>query len=108
MSKNLDVDAQNLADALTEDIVNTPGGMLLAEVLEDFGSTHALSDEFDKTFDSAAQQATKERVEPRAAHDSVDRLAEFRIDDILSASGDQLLDEVTEDYGDPHALAAEF
>jgi tetratricopeptide (TPR) repeat protein len=54
MSRNLELDAlQHLADALTEDIVNTPGGMLLAEVLEDFGSTHALADEFDKTFDHA-------------------------------------------------------
>ena len=109
MSTNLDLDAlQHLDDALTEDIVNTPGGMLLAEVLEDFGSTHALADEFDKTFDSAAQQTTKERLEARAVHDSLDRLAEFRIEDILSASGDQLLDEVAEDHGDPHALAAEF
>jgi hypothetical protein len=72
MSTNLDLDAlQHLADALTEDIVNTPGGMLLAEVLEDFGSTHALADEFDKTFDSAAQQTTKERLEARAGHHSL-------------------------------------
>jgi hypothetical protein len=82
--------------------------MLLAEVLEDSGSTHALADEFDKTFDSAAQQATKERLEARAGHVSLDRLAEFRIENILSASGDQLLAEVAEDHGDPHALAAEF
>jgi tetratricopeptide (TPR) repeat protein len=109
MSTNLDLDAlQHLADALTEDIVNTPGGMLLAEVQEDFGSTHALADEFDKTFDNAAQQATKERLEARAVQDFLDRLAEFRIEDILSASGDQLLDEVAEDHGDLHALAAEF
>ncbi len=35
-------------------------------------------------------------------------VADFKIDDILSTRGDQLLAEVAEDYGDPGVLAAEF
>jgi hypothetical protein len=35
-------------------------------------------------------------------------IADFKIDDILSTPGDQLLAEVAEDYGDHEALAAEF
>jgi hypothetical protein len=35
-------------------------------------------------------------------------IADFKIDDILSTPGDQLLAEVAEDYGDQGTLAAEF
>src|SRR5258708_4920064 len=35
-------------------------------------------------------------------------IADFKIDDILSASGDRLLAEVAEDCGDPETLVAEF
>jgi hypothetical protein len=40
--------------------------------------------------------------------DGFDPLADFIAEDILSASGDRMLDEAAEDFGDPAALAKEF
>jgi SPOR domain len=50
---------------------------------------------------------------PRAVHsnrrsDEALNVADFKIDDILNVPGDQLLAEVTEDFGDPAFLAAQF
>jgi len=42
-NKDVKQDAlDNLADALTEDILNTPDDELLREVKEDYGDPHAL------------------------------------------------------------------
>jgi hypothetical protein len=48
-NKDVKQDAlDNLADALTEDILNTPDGELLREVEEDYGDPHALANKFDQ------------------------------------------------------------
>jgi hypothetical protein len=46
----------NLADALTEDILNTPDGELLREVEEDYGDSHALVRKFDQILERAEKQ----------------------------------------------------
>src|SRR5712672_2311626 len=47
-------------------------------------------------------------VDPKRKSDEALNVADFKIDDILSVPGDQLLAEVAEDYGDPAFLAAQF
>jgi len=47
-------------------------------------------------------------VDSRRKRDEALNLADFKIDDILSVPGDRLFAEVTEDFGDPAFLAAEF
>lgn len=39
---------RNLADAMSEDILNTPGDDLLCEVEEDYGDPQALAVQFDR------------------------------------------------------------
>jgi cell division septation protein DedD len=47
-------------------------------------------------------------VDAKCKGDEALNVADFKIDDILSVSGDQLLAEVAEDFGDPAFLAAQF
>jgi SPOR domain len=47
-------------------------------------------------------------VDPKREGDEALNVADFKIDDILSVPGDQLLAEVAEDFGDPGFLAAQF
>ena len=48
-NKDVKQDAlDNLADALTEDILNTPDDELLREVEEDYGDPRALANKFDQ------------------------------------------------------------
>jgi hypothetical protein len=47
---------ENLADALTEDILNTPDGELLREVEEDYGDPRALANKFDQILERAEKQ----------------------------------------------------
>ena len=46
----------NLADALTEDILNTPDDELLREVEEDYGDRRALANKFDQILERAEKQ----------------------------------------------------
>jgi hypothetical protein len=46
----------NLADALTEDILNTPDDELLREVQEDYGDPRALANKFDQILGRAEKQ----------------------------------------------------
>ena len=46
----------NLADALTEDILNTPDDELLREVEEDYGDPRALANKFDQILERAERQ----------------------------------------------------
>jgi len=47
---------ENLADALTEDIFNTPDDELLREVEEDYGDPHALANKFDQILERAERE----------------------------------------------------
>ncbi len=47
-------------------------------------------------------------VDPKRKGDEALNVADFKIDDILSVPGDQLLAEVAEDFGDPAFLASQF
>jgi uncharacterized protein YecT (DUF1311 family)/Na+-transporting methylmalonyl-CoA/oxaloacetate decarboxylase gamma subunit len=47
---------ENLADALTEDILNTPDDELLREVAEDYGDPRALANKFDQILERAEKQ----------------------------------------------------
>src|SRR5215475_671216 len=47
-------------------------------------------------------------VDPKRKGDEALSVADFKIDDILSVPGDQLLAEVAEDFGDPAFFAAQF
>jgi hypothetical protein len=56
-NKDVKQDAlDNLADALTEDILNTPDDELLREVGEDYGDPHALANKFDQILERAEKQ----------------------------------------------------
>jgi hypothetical protein len=56
-NKDVKQDAlDNLADALTEDILNTPDDELLCEVEEDYGDPRALANKFDQILERAEQQ----------------------------------------------------
>ena len=56
-NKDVKQDAlDNLADALTEDILNTPGDELLREVEEDYGDPLALANKFDQILERAEKQ----------------------------------------------------
>jgi hypothetical protein len=46
----------NLADALSEDILNTPDNDLLREVAEDYGDQCALANKFDQILERAEKQ----------------------------------------------------
>jgi hypothetical protein len=57
-NKDVKQDAlDNLADALTEDILNTPDDELLGEVQEDYGDPRALANKFEKILERAEKQA---------------------------------------------------
>ena len=47
---------ENLADALTEDILNTPDDELLREVEEDYGNPRAMANKFDQLLEGAEKQ----------------------------------------------------
>src|SRR2546422_10757701 len=47
----------NLADAMAEDILNTPDDEVLREVKEDYGDPHALARKFDQILERAEKQA---------------------------------------------------
>jgi hypothetical protein len=47
---------ENLADALTEDILNTQDDELLREVAEDYGDPRALANKFDQILERAEKQ----------------------------------------------------
>jgi hypothetical protein len=56
-NKDVKQDAlDNLADALTEDILNTPDDELLREVEEDYGDPRALANKFDQILERAEKQ----------------------------------------------------
>ena len=56
-NKDVKQDAlDNLADALTEDILHTPDDELLREVEEDYGDPRALADKFDQILERAEKQ----------------------------------------------------
>ena len=56
-NKDVKQDAlDNLADALTEDILNTPDDELLREVQEDYGDPRALANKFDQILGRAEKQ----------------------------------------------------
>jgi hypothetical protein len=56
-NKDVKQDAlDNLADALTEDILNTPDHELLREVEEDYGDPRALANKFDQILERAEKQ----------------------------------------------------
>lgn len=56
-NKDVKQDAlDNLADALTEDILNTPDDELLREVKEDYGDPRALANKFDQILERAEKQ----------------------------------------------------
>jgi uncharacterized protein YecT (DUF1311 family) len=56
-NKDVKQDAlDNLADALTEDILNTPDDELLREVEEDYGNPRALANKFDQILERAEKQ----------------------------------------------------
>jgi hypothetical protein len=58
-NKDLKQDAlDNLADALTEDILNTPDDELLSEVAEDYGDPRALANKFDEILGRAEKQVS--------------------------------------------------
>jgi hypothetical protein len=58
-NKDLKQDAlDNLADALTEDILNTPDDELLSEVAEDYGDPRALANKFDDILGRAEKQVS--------------------------------------------------
>jgi hypothetical protein len=56
-NKDVKQDAlDNLADALTEDILNTPDDEVLREVAEDYGDPRALANKFDQILERAEKQ----------------------------------------------------
>ena len=56
-NKDVKQDAlDNLADALTEDILNTPDDELLREVEDDYGNPRALANKFDQILERAEKQ----------------------------------------------------
>src|SRR5215831_7026389 len=58
-NKDVKQDAlDNLADALTEDILNTPDDELLREVEEDYGDPRALANKFDQILERAEKQVS--------------------------------------------------
>lgn len=70
MTARLNRDADlYLADVLSEQVMRTPEGELLAEALEDFGDRRALAKEFDRAFARAVRQTRRRRI--------ADRLKEF-------------------------------
>ncbi len=46
--------------------------------------------------------------DPKNEHAALDRLADALVDDILNASDEDILAEITEEYGDPARIAAEM
>jgi hypothetical protein len=54
----------NLADALSEDILNTPDDELLREVEEDYGDPRALANKFDQILERAEKQVLGTAVGP--------------------------------------------
>src|ERR1700757_5095320 len=56
-----------LAERLVEDILNTPGRELLAEVAEDHGDTHALAREFDNLIGPLVRKAETDSERARTA-----------------------------------------
>src|SRR6202043_102266 len=66
----------NLADAMSEDILNTPGDDLLREVEEDYGDPQALAVQFDRIRAQAERevrwpQAERARAAARPARSSI-------------------------------------
>jgi hypothetical protein len=61
-NKDVKQDAlDNLADALTEDILSTPDDELLREVEEDYGNPRALANKFDQILERAEKQVPQVR-----------------------------------------------
>jgi hypothetical protein len=54
-----------LADAMAEDILNTPDDEVLREVEEDFGDRHALANKFDQILERAEKQAARSGASPQ-------------------------------------------
>jgi hypothetical protein len=87
VSTNRDLDAlHNLADALSEDIVNAPGGVLMSEVFEDFGNEHALADKFDKLFGQAKERFEARREKPSVYDEEAATTAARRIEPLKEDS----------------------
>ena len=64
---------ENLAHALTEDILNTPDDELLREVEEDYGHPRALANKFDQILERAEKQA-RSAAPPQVGSSVVDLL----------------------------------
>ena len=69
----------NLADAMAEDILNTPDDEVLREVQEDYGDAHALANKFDQILERAEKQvfATARPASPQVQSSVLDRLREW-------------------------------
>jgi hypothetical protein len=77
-NKDVKQDAlDNLADALTEDILNTPDDELLREVEEDYGDRHALANKFDQILERAEKQVRPSSQVRSSVLDLLYRLREW-------------------------------
>jgi hypothetical protein len=108
-----------IADFVVEDILSVSDDQLLAEAVEDYGSSSALAAEFDAITHPAMsshntspiKQSESVAANGRPQQDyrqAIALLDDFIVEDILSMSDDQLLAEAVEDYGSSSALVAEF
>ena len=78
----------NLADAMAEDILNTPDDEVLREVEEDFGDPRALANKFDLILERAEKQATRPAASPQVRSSVLDLL--YRLREWLSTPQFQL------------------
>jgi hypothetical protein len=70
----------NLADALAEDILNTPDDEVLREVKEDYGDPRALANKFDQILERAKKQVlgtARPAASPQVQSSVLDRLWEW-------------------------------
>jgi len=84
----------NLADALTEDILNTPDDELLREVEEDYGDPRALANKFDQILERAEKQVfetARSAASPQVRSRRLSREDQRRLGDILQRVYDEVL-----------------
>jgi hypothetical protein len=88
-NKDVKQDAlDNLADALTEDILNTPDDQLFREVEEDYGDPHALANKFDQILERAEKQVSQTaRPSPQVRSSVLDLPISLREETIRSVKG---------------------
>jgi uncharacterized protein YecT (DUF1311 family) len=101
-NKDVKQDAlDNLADALTEDIFNTPDDELLREVEEDYGDPHALANKFDQILERAEKQAFG-AARPAASSQTQ---SSFRAQSSLLYYRERMLDWLSTLFGNRTVLA---